>query len=418
MIGNIVKSVVLWLLTTFSGLLTLFGLFAVATSSEENTNGPAGLILSIVFLFLTILFARKAIKVTRQPIDYDRRNSRSPTRSQSDRTSQPPDMSTRTTRQSNNHGGRGHQDPYQGETGGESQLSDILPDTHNSNDDGYTPANAILTFLDAEALEFWNGKRTDYEIPPYYQQSPFGRNVGPARSRLLTHGYLALGDMEKRISLKTVPELKAILAEYELKVSGNKKELVYRLLNNLDEDQLEALFPISVYHITQKGIEALEPYSILKDSAAHSLSFSTYRLLKAKESHPNEDNETILSRMVSNDLQDCFRRRDRTRYQVIITTAARFAKEIGDYALSFERYSLSFFIWSVQATETHYTNPTGQAYYMALNLEEVSQLCGYGFSDMLFEFRNAIRRVNPFALASEQNISAAENLIKTALGME
>lgn len=59
------------------------------------------------------------------------------------------------------------------------------------------PKGAALTYLDARALEFWGGKRTDYKIPPYYSESAFGRNVGPALTRLLQGKYLQISELEK-----------------------------------------------------------------------------------------------------------------------------------------------------------------------------------------------------------------------------
>ena len=283
--------------------------------------------------------------------------------------------------------------------------------------DSSTPTITALTLQDSEALQFWNGKRTDYKIPPYYFQSAFGRNVSSSLQRLLEGGYLGLGDMEKRISVKTVPELKAILAEQELKVSGNKKELIHRLLDNVDEEYLEELFPVNEYFITKKGLEAIEPYSIVKDSEAHGLGLSKYRMIKAKESHPEEDNNTILTGLLSEDIQDCYRTGDKARYQNTITTTARFLKEIGEYELSFECYSLSFFVWAMEAIEHQYANPAVQAYYMSLNIEEAAQDCGYDFDKMIYEFKKVVQRVNPFALASRANIEQTAGFIKTALGM-
>lgn len=75
-----------------------------------------------------------------------------------------------------------------------------------------TLKGAEISYLDARALEFWNGKRSDFKIPTYYSNSAFGRNVGPALRRLLRGGYLQTGSIERSIGLKQVPELKEILS--------------------------------------------------------------------------------------------------------------------------------------------------------------------------------------------------------------
>ena len=57
---------------------------------------------------------------------------------------------------------------------------------HIDTDEGVpTPKGTVLSYLDAGALKFWNGKTTDYEIPEYYRTTAFGRNVLPAKDRLL-----------------------------------------------------------------------------------------------------------------------------------------------------------------------------------------------------------------------------------------
>lgn len=279
-----------------------------------------------------------------------------------------------------------------------------------------TPEGAEISYLDAKALKFWNKKRTDFEVPPYYSENAFGRNVIPALQRLLDTGYLKLGDMEQRISLKTVPELKAILADREMKTSGNKKELVHRLLDNIDEEVLEELFPINVYEITGKGWAALEPYSIIEDNDGHALGISYYRLLREKAKTPDEDNNVVLTRILSEDIQQCYKEQNRTNYQFCIDKTARFMREIGEFTSSFECYSLSFFMWTMEMKEHNITSGEGQTFYIAKGVEEAGKLCGYSFDTVVSIFQETIRRVNPFALGSDTNINYAVQKLRSALG--
>lgn len=66
--------------------------------------------------------------------------------------------------------------------------------------------------------------------------------MSPALHRLLDGGYLEISDIETNISLKTIPDLKAVLAEHDLKTTGKKGELVQRLLNNVPIEELERFF--------------------------------------------------------------------------------------------------------------------------------------------------------------------------------
>ena len=289
---------------------------------------------------------------------------------------------------------------------------------HIDQEENYpTPKGASLTYLDAEALRFWSKKRTDFEIPTYYCETSFGRNAGPALERLLSNGYLTLGNMDQRISLRTVSELKAILADRELKTTGRKKELVNRILENFDYDTLEGFFPVNVYCITEKGKDALEPYSIVEDSKAHSLGLSYYRLLQAKEENPETENNIILTQLLFEDVQRCQQDQDRSGYQVKITTAARFLHEIGEDQLSFECYALSFFMWTRDIVQIGITSTTSQSYYICKCLEEIGLSCGYDINQLIFSFQEIVSRNNPFGLGTPDNIKYSSQILKESLGI-
>ncbi|MBS6215384.1 MAG: SAP domain-containing protein [Clostridiales bacterium] len=302
-------------------------------------------------------------------------------------------------------------------------LSDSSPDTPEKSDeydenldvDIPTPPHAELSYLDSEALRFWNKKRTDFIIPSYYSDTAFGRNVGPALGRLLDGGYLQLGSIEQRIALKTVPELKAILAERELKVSGKKSDLISRIIQNLDEDLIKELFPINIYSLTEKGTQALEPYSIIRENDAHSLGLSYYRLMKEKNLSPDKSNNEIFGKLLDSDIEEYVKTGNRSKYQTAITTAARFFKETGNVKRSFEYFSLSFFVWICTMSEYNLENLDGQTYYLVKNLEQSSKLCSYNIDSFLSVFKETVKRGNPFSLGTPKNIDLAVQIIKKEL---
>lgn len=244
---------------------------------------------------------------------------------------------------------------------------------HIDPDEGLkTPAWAELSYLDAQALEFWNGKPTDFQIPSYYADTAFGRNVGPARSRLLKGGYLRRGSVQKSIERKTIPELKAILAEKELKLSGKKGELVQRLLNNVPPDELEELFPIGVYEATEKGWRARDQYEIVF-------------------------------------------------YQELLPKAARFMDGNGEPLKALEVSVLSYFVWTMEV-KTLSARGLGhgadmQNPYLARNVEEYARKCGLTFDQLLEHFAVTVRENKPFALSSEANIRYAADMLKRGLSI-
>lgn len=296
---------------------------------------------------------------------------------------------------------------------------DITVEAHRIDPDEnvQTPKGAEISYLDAEALNFWDGRRTDFEIPNYYSDSAFGRNVGPALKRLIKGGYLRLSDIEKSINLKTVPELKAILAEHELKISGKKSELVYRLTSNLSGQELDALFPVGVYEVTEKGRAALKPYSIIVANDRHSLGFSYYRLLKERGKNPQDSDEDILIRLISQEIQDCYKRNDRAQYQVTITKAARFMNEIGETGRALECYVLGFFIYAMEIKAHPNWNRGGQSYYLASLLEQCGKNEGYSLNQLIEKFKIVLKANHPFGLTTPTNINFSISLFKKSLSV-
>lgn len=284
-----------------------------------------------------------------------------------------------------------------------------------------TPAWAEISYLDARALEFWNGRPTDFQIPAYYSDTAFGRNVGPALSRLLRGGYLQRGSVQKSIERKTIPDLKAVLSEKELKTSGKKGELVQRLLNNVPPDELEELFPVGVYEATEKGWHARDQYEIVFENEAYGLGFSYYRLLEEKEHRPRDGAADILTSLLSKEIAECYRTGDRSRYQELLPRAARFMDGNGEPLKALEISILSYFVWTMEI-KTLSARGLGQGAdiqnpYLARNVEEYARKCSLTFDQLLKHFAVTVRENKPFALSSEANIRYALDMLKRGLSI-
>lgn len=282
-----------------------------------------------------------------------------------------------------------------------------------------TSTEESLTHPEAQALKFWNKKRTDFIVPSYYSDSAFGKTVSEALPKFLDLGYLSFGDVRQRISLKTVPELKAILADYELKTSGTKSELITRIIDNLSIESIEEIFPVNVYQITEKGNRAIAQYSLMEKNDQHALGLSYYRLMHAKEIYPKDDDNVILTRLLSEDIQNCYMNQDKIGFQHTITIIARFMEEIGEFDSALKASSLSFFIWSITSkslNENEYSRDQ-QNYYLAKNLERIGSMCGYDLDELLLVVKETICQTNPFSLATPQNVNCAIQSLVSAWGI-
>lgn len=307
----------------------------------------------------------------------------------------------------------------------ESQLSRILQESVtvearsiDPDENVPMPKGAAISYLDAQALNFWDKRRTDFEIPSYYSESAFGRNVGPALKKLLHGGYLDIGDVAESINLKKVPELKAILADKDLKVSGNKPELVQRLINNLDLDELNALFPVSVYHITEKGNSALEPYSIIFESQHHALGFSTYRLLQEKQRSANSSNEDIFTKLLLEDMRKAVKSGNEPEYQGLVSKSSRYFRECGQYQRALEYGILAYFMWFHESEKYDLIRLAGNGSYLAMSIDNDGQKCGLTFHQLESFFAETLRKHNPFDLCTRKNIQKTVDFFKKSISMQ
>lgn len=82
------------------------------------------------------------------------------------------------------------------------------------------------------------------------------------RKILYNEGYLRIPTEYERMESLTVAELKDILKQNSLKVSGKKSELIQRITENLSEKELDKILKGKIYTLTDKGLEAVNQLSI------------------------------------------------------------------------------------------------------------------------------------------------------------
>lgn len=77
-------------------------------------------------------------------------------------------------------------------------------------------------------------------------------------TKLLHEGYVEIGNYETALTRKTSLELKDFLKQYELPVSGKKQDLIFRILNNIDDNSLDKFCIPRNYALTDKGRTIVE----------------------------------------------------------------------------------------------------------------------------------------------------------------
>jgi len=107
-------------------------------------------------------------------------------------------------------------------------------------------------------LEKIEGQKVGDESFPNYYKNRYGVDPEELLNRALKKGYLVESDLKYNMYETTNADLKDVLREYDLKVSGVKDELVKRLLNNINEEELKSIFDQSYYQLSASGKELIE----------------------------------------------------------------------------------------------------------------------------------------------------------------
>lgn len=123
-----------------------------------------------------------------------------------------------------------------------------------------TPINKA----DIYALYLLNGKKDDYKLNEYTWQNIFNMPPNGVTEKLIKNKLLMLTkDSRTALPQLLVPELKKILKNNKLRVSGKKQELITRILNNIDENKINSYINFKIFTVTDSGLSLLKKYSAI-----------------------------------------------------------------------------------------------------------------------------------------------------------
>jgi len=97
------------------------------------------------------------------------------------------------------------------------------------------------------------------------------RDVQEVLDSLFERGYIQLGTLADAINLEKVPAIKEVLKQHNLKVTGRKADLINRLLENVDNDELKARFTKTPYALTDAGKAILTKYEWIPYIHSHGI---------------------------------------------------------------------------------------------------------------------------------------------------
>lgn len=117
-------------------------------------------------------------------------------------------------------------------------------------------------YSNAVFLDYVNGKKVGKTKDDYYGYVEYDLGITDPVSKhkqLIAKGYLKEASLENYLNALKVTDLKVILKENNLKVTGKKADLIIRILENIDNNTLSEKYKDKFgYVLSEKGIKYLK----------------------------------------------------------------------------------------------------------------------------------------------------------------
>ncbi|WP_053431773.1 SAP domain-containing protein [Halalkalibacterium halodurans] len=142
-------------------------------------------------------------------------------------------------------------------------------------DIGLLPGEIVL-------LDWINGKEADSSFPQYFRYD-YGIDAETSMKKLVYEDYLRLSTPMESLKYMKVDSLKQILRDNSLKVSGNKQELIDRIIANFTESELDNFSKMRTrrYILTNKGKEVFNTYYYIIPAHRYSSKDGIYNVATA-----------------------------------------------------------------------------------------------------------------------------------------
>lgn len=110
-----------------------------------------------------------------------------------------------------------------------------------------------------EILFLWylDGNDATAEGIAGYWTHDYHIDYGAVSKKLFSYGYLTFAGTGEKLANKKVSELKKLLADNDLPVSGRKDALIQRVLESIPQDKIEQAFPEEYFALTTAGAQLI-----------------------------------------------------------------------------------------------------------------------------------------------------------------
>lgn len=215
-----------------------------------------------------------------------------------------------------------------------------------SNDTSALMEGDTLKYEYAKMLKYLNkfstGEPNDYVI------ERFGERIRTIGKDFVEMGFLRISDAEEKLKMLKVPDLKNMLKDRSLKISGTKGELVQRILDAYTKAELDTILTESVYLLTEEGNKQIQKNEIFFLNDYHRYEFSMIQLKKQLVSHPDAAPNDIFYLLLSQRAMDSLKNSKPQSYAYDCRRLAELAKMRSEYKESI------IFAW-----KSFYTNLSG-----------------------------------------------------------
>lgn len=153
-----------------------------------------------------------------------------------------------------------------------SEISQKLNDLKITMNENYNklhsipkPNNIFNNELSKAIFLYSQNKRKVRENHEYQQYLYYRYGIGNPKQYhidMINKGYFELLSTQDVLSSLKVNKLKEILGNYDLEIKGRKKDLIQRILNNINEEELKRILPKDeIYCLSRKGLDYIELYN-------------------------------------------------------------------------------------------------------------------------------------------------------------
>lgn len=213
-----------------------------------------------------------------------------------------------------------------------------------------------ISGVDVLMLHHIVGKEENYIPAQKYWKDVYNLNVQKSLKRLSSNHLLEINySLNDSLYALKVDELKEILRKNNLKVSGRKKELVNRIIDNVDIDNLKGSLS-KVYTATPKGQKLIDDTNFIN---------YTHRKLR-NYLNPNEAYMTFLSNSSLSDkevLIESLEKKIRSRQQQNINMLPYFLWEISKLQLEYDDFyeQFNYLIKAIVSNFIYYPQTMGNS---------------------------------------------------------